>query len=359
MLGSPEIFFREQFSYLSDGVIPYPWQEKLFANFIADQWPDSVPLPTGAGKTAIIKIWLIALGWTLHNNAATKIPRRLAWVVNRRVVVDQATSEVEAIVRNLESTDTALTRALRECCASDRRIPLAVSTLRGQKADNREWSYDPLRPAVVIGTVDMIGSRLLFRGYRDGKYWRPQHAGLLGVDTLIVNDESHLTPAFVALLSEIANMKPAAETGRPFRVLFASATQANGTGQPFLHDLNEDIEANKNFRRVYDAEKRLVIEPPADNASMLARMREIASASDAKRTILFVESPDKAAELAAQLRKQFGEGRVALLTGTMRGYERDQLTGDRAFQEFAQARADRAILSGFNFRRGGGRQYQR
>jgi CRISPR-associated endonuclease/helicase Cas3 len=339
MSSSPEAFFRGHFSHLSDGLMPYPWQQKLFSDLISDQWPDSIPLPTGAGKTAIIKIWLIALGWTLQTQRNTNIPRRLAWVVNRRVVVDQATSEVEAIAEKLRSSDTELARALRACCVSDRKMPLAVSTLRGQMADNREWSYDPLTPAVIIGTVDMIGSRLLFRGYRDGKYSRPQHAGLLGVDTLIANDESHLTPAFVALLSQIAKMKPAAETGKPFRVLFVSATQASSAAQPFIHDLDEDISQSASFHRVYEAEKRLVIEQPADNASLLGRMRDIALASDAKRTLIFVESPDKAAELAAQLQRSIGDDRVALLTGTMRGWERDQLAESKVFKTFAEPRS--------------------
>lgn len=337
MPDSPEGFFRRHFSHLSDGLMPYPWQQKLFADIISDQWPDSVPLPTGAGKTAIIKIWLIALGWSLRGQAGNHIPRRLVWVVNRRVVVDQATNEVKAIAEKLASSE--LGPILRGCSVSNRKIPLAVSTLRGQMADNREWNYDPMTPAVIIGTVDMIGSRLLFRGYRDGKYSRPQHAGLLGVDTLIANDESHLTPAFVALLSRIAEMKPAAETGRPFRVLFVSATQANGAGQPFRHNLDEDIAENSNFRRLYDAEKRLIVEQPADSTSLLVRMREIALASDSKRTILFVESPEKAADLAAQLQKSVGTGRVALLTGTMRGYERDQLTESPVFKAFAEPRS--------------------
>jgi len=41
---------------------------------------------------------------------------------------------------------------------------LAVSTLRGQFADNRQWADSPSQPAIIIGTVDMIGSRLLFSG---------------------------------------------------------------------------------------------------------------------------------------------------------------------------------------------------
>ncbi|MBX9581437.1 MAG: hypothetical protein K2X87_14135 [Gemmataceae bacterium] len=81
--------------------------------------------------------------------------------------------------------------------------PLAISTLRGQFADNREWTADPARPAVVVGTVDMIGSRLLFGGYGCSYKTRPLHAGFLGQDALLVHDEAHLEEPFQKLLKAI------------------------------------------------------------------------------------------------------------------------------------------------------------
>ena len=80
---------------------------------------------------------------------------------------------------------------------------LAISTLRGQFADNHEWSADPSLPAVICGTVDMIGSRLLFSGYGLGFKTKPLHAGFLGQDVLLVHDEAHLEPAFQALVVAI------------------------------------------------------------------------------------------------------------------------------------------------------------
>src|SRR5439155_7558970 len=80
---------------------------------------------------------------------------------------------------------------------------LAISTLRGQFADNREWSADPSRPAVIVGTVDMIGSRLLFSGFGVGFKAKPLHAGFLGQDVLLVHDEAHLEPAFQKLVEAI------------------------------------------------------------------------------------------------------------------------------------------------------------
>ena len=84
-------------------------------------------------------------------------------------------------------------------------LPLAVSTLRGELADNEQWKDDPRCPAIVVGTIDMIGSKLLFSGYGDSQYFRPLHAGLMGCDTLFIHDEAHLTPAFSRLLFGVAN----------------------------------------------------------------------------------------------------------------------------------------------------------
>ncbi len=81
---------------------------------------------------------------------------------------------------------------------------LAVSTLRGQFVDNREWLADPTKPAIVIGTIDMIGSRLLFEGYGVSRTMRRYHAGFLGADSLCVLDEAHLCLPFEVLLQTIA-----------------------------------------------------------------------------------------------------------------------------------------------------------
>src|SRR5207245_4300246 len=130
----------------------------------------------------------------------------LVYVVNRRTVVDQSTDEARKLRQRIGNV-AGLTERLRALCAepgSDG-IPLAISTLRGQFADNREWSSDPARPAVIAGTVDMIGSRLLFNGYGIGFKGKPLHAGFLGQDVLLVHDEAHLEPAFQELLIAIKN----------------------------------------------------------------------------------------------------------------------------------------------------------
>ena len=81
--------------------------------------------------------------------------------------------------------------------------PLPISTLRGRHADNREWMAGPAASAIVVGTVDMVGSRLLFEGYGVSRRMRPYAAGLLGCDTLVMLDEAHLARPFERLLQAI------------------------------------------------------------------------------------------------------------------------------------------------------------
>ncbi len=172
-------FFDESFRALT-GNPPFPWQARLFREFISGRLPSAVDLPTGLGKTSVMAIWYLAL------KAGAPVPRRLVYVVDRRVVVDQATTIADAIKR--KSGDASL----------------RLSTLRGRHLDNQEWLANPTAPAIIVGTVDMIGSRLLFSGYGVSPKMRPYHAGLLGADTLAVLDEAHLVLPFEALLNTIA-----------------------------------------------------------------------------------------------------------------------------------------------------------
>ena len=184
---------------------PFPWQSSLYERIVEGNFPERCDIPTGLGKTSIIAIWLLALAHRARNGFASGFPRRLVYVVNRRTVVDQATREAELLRDPHKLKDAQLQdlwRDLRSLGIQDVRglhhlaAPFAISTLRGQFADNAEWRIDPARPAIIVGTIDMIGSRLLFSGYGRGFKARPLHAGFLGQNTLLIHDEAHLEPAF-------------------------------------------------------------------------------------------------------------------------------------------------------------------
>lgn len=185
-----DVWLRRAFG-LSDEETPFPWQEDLLLSLLNGRALRAVDIPTGLGKTSVMAIWLVARA------CHADVPRRLVYIVDRRAVVDQAT-DVAVGLRQLVEGDPELQQALGLEAGA-----LPISTLRGQYVDNREWLADPSSPAIVVGTVDMIGSRLLFEGYRVSRKMRPYHAGLLGADTLVVLDEAHLVPPFEHLLQEI------------------------------------------------------------------------------------------------------------------------------------------------------------
>jgi CRISPR-associated endonuclease/helicase Cas3 len=183
----------------STGNVPLSWQRRLFLeHFLRGDIPPALDIPTGLGKTSVIVIWLLALARQAAQGNV-RLARRLVYVVDRRAVVDQATSEAERLRAALESDAQHVKEQLRLDG------PLPISTLRGAHLDNRQWLDDPAVPAIIVGTVDMIGSRLLFEGYGVSRKMRPYHAGLLGADALVILDEAHLVPPFEALLRQIAN----------------------------------------------------------------------------------------------------------------------------------------------------------
>jgi CRISPR-associated endonuclease/helicase Cas3 len=248
---------------------PFHWQRRLLEEWLLrGKIPDAVDMPTGLGKTMVMALWLVARCCGAH------LPRRLVYVVDRRAVVDQATEEAEKLRASLERDAKHLKEPLG---LGPRSLP--ISTLRGAYVDNREWLDDPATPAIVIGTVDMIGSRLLFEGYGVSRKMRPYQAGLLGTDALIVLDEAHLVPPFEHLLRGIERgmraidvndaLGPMEEADRALLPNFAflplSATHRDGRKEengraPFRLEEADWKTDNDAITRL-EAKKRLRLEP--------------------------------------------------------------------------------------------------
>jgi CRISPR-associated endonuclease/helicase Cas3 len=329
------IHFDKAFQALSDHA-PMEWQRRMYTRLMQSRLPLACDLPTGLGKTSVIPIWLIALASQAGNESIT-LPRRLIYIVNRRTVVDQATDVVEQIRNRLLYPNTPswqtyaqvlarLANELRKLSAGLDNLPLAISTLRGELADNEEWKADPARPAIIVGTIDMIGSKLLFNGYADGKYHRTHHAGLAGQDSLIVHDEAHLTPAFSDLLRVVAETQRQAQEKRPVRVLELSATGRRSNDDTL--GLQPEDENDEIVQQRLDAKKILRLQIAKND--LAAKLIEMAweHETSSSKVLIYVRSPELAQEVVDRLGRRLGsdsKSRVALLTGTIRGYERDRL----------------------------------
>lgn len=370
------------------GYAPFCWQQRLYARLAAGDIPTRCDLPTGLGKTSVIPIWLVARA---HSDEAggdsPKLPRRLVYIVNRRTVVDQATDDAKRLLGRLHrsgqrdhlpwATDDAMARlglsdepplsgehaptvatlrkALSALSGDDHAAPLAVSTLRGELADNGEWKTNPARPAIIIGTIDMIGSKLLFSGYGDGRYNRPHHAGLIGQDALIVHDEAHLSPAFGRLVQSVEEeqTREQARNGstplvmRLLRVMELSATTRRdndgGVSYRTLGIQDEDSRDAVVQQRLTAAKRLSLVE--VDDGKRVALAGKIAEeavrhANKRCRVLIYVQSPETAAQVQDDIRKRLklseeaAGKQIGLLTGTIRGHERDLLANSELFQAF-------------------------
>lgn len=318
--------FHDAFTLLT-GNPPFPWQCALFEEFSKGSFPSSCNLPTGLGKTSIIHIWLLALA-----HAPTRLPRRLVYVVNRRTVVDQSTEEARKLRDRIPAVPGLRERLQKLCAVSDQGgMPLAISTLRGQFADNREWSSDPSRPAVIAGTVDMIGSRLLFSGYGCGYKSRPLHAGFLGQDALLVHDEAHLEPAFQELLTSLEREQEAETTGKlswpKLRVMELTATSRSG-GKPFT--LSDRDRAVPEVQKRIKATKTIHLHDNKDKNKLGDEIAELAfqlHGTSNQAVLVFARKVEDVEKIVEKLRQK--KQKVQQLTGTMRGRERNRMADPR------------------------------
>lgn len=330
---------------------PFPWQVRLLEAFIGGKLPRALDVPTGLGKTATMAIWLVARA------LGAEVPRRLIYVVDRRAVVDQATTEAERLKRWVRETpDVAKALGLIGHGTEDAAAgALAISTLRGQFVDNREWMDDPSQPGIVVGTVDMVGSRLLFEGYGSSAKIRPYQAGLLGNDCLYVIDEAHLVPPFEALLETVVSHDLRTAAARELvpgcHLLSLSATSRGpGRGEtfkllPVAERRSEDDYAEMDRR--LDAAKRIAVRQLTEKAALptaLARQAWQLAEEGARaiRCVVFVNSRDDAEKVHKELTAlakppKRGESEVAtvtLFTGGRRVYERELAATELATHGF-------------------------
>jgi len=334
VIGDPERTLALCLGLASEAEL-FPWQRRLLADFLRGQLPEAIDLPTGFGKTSVMAIWLVARA------AGAPIHRRLVYVVDRRTVVDQATTVAERL-RAAVGEHGELNRAL----GLDGR-PLPISTLRGQYVDNREWLADPTAPAIVVGTVDMVGSRLLFSGYGVTRRMRPYQAGPLGVDALHLVDEAHLVPPYVELLREIqgrAELWPARERlgVPPLRVISLSATTGGNVQRRFglqQEDLSHPalaararagkrLEVKRLTQAAGKKDAELLVASVVDEASRLCEAdRE--EGLDVNRYLIYVDER-KAAQAIAQGLRRLPQAKeqgwqVELIVGQRRVRERSRL----------------------------------
>ena len=312
---------------------------------MSSSWPDAIALPTASGKTACMDIALFALAAQaarLDSGQAITTPRRIFFVVDRRVIVDEAYERARRLAEKLEQ---AVDGILKIVADDLRRIahgaatgfggerPLAVYALRGGMYRSEAWARNPLQPTIVASTVDQIGSWLLFRAYGRGAGTWPIYAGLVANDSLILLDEAHCAQPFLQTLRAVRRYRTWAHEPlrRCFHPVVMSATPPPGIDDVFSDLSGDGRDPDHPLGRRQLASKPAALRPISsakdDKASgrfskALAQSALDLLNGDRRAVVVFVNRVATARETHRRLRQK-EEVEAILLTGRMRPVDKD------------------------------------
>ena len=324
-----------------------PEPERVAVGQGASGWPEVIALPTASGKTACLDIAVFALAVQadrLRVNQRITAPRRIFFVVDRRVIVDAAYERARQLANKLKTAPIGILKTVAD---NLRRIshgtatgfegerPLSVHVLRGGMYRSEAWARNPLQPAIVASTVDQVGSRLLFRAYGRGSGTWPIYAGLVANDSLILLDEAHCAQPFLQTLQAVDRFRghrwAEVPLKRPFHAVVMSATPPTGLGDVFEDQSGEPRDIGHPLGRRQLASKPADLQRvTAAKGSKVTEALSEALASAALRLLgedreaiaVFVNRVATARETYRRLRQS--DGIIAiLLTGRMRPVDKD------------------------------------
>lgn len=305
---------------------PFPWQRALVERVLTEgRWPDVLDVPTGLGKTSVIDAAMFVAA--ARPDVAR---RRLFFVVDRRLIVDEAYEHARLLAEGLRTpAGPVSTRVAEALTQSGDDIPLQVNRMRGGVTWSWRWLDRPDRFAVIVGTVDQVGSRLLFRGYGVGEYLRPIDAALVGTDSLIVIDEAHLAGPFHATVQAIRDVEP---LGHGPTLMTMSAT-SSAESDAVVHRIGRADEDDDVAGRRLRAQRRMhLLCPPATGKkavivvpkTMAAWAKALTGPADSGRVVGVICNTVARARAVFDQITVDGVDRV-LLTGRVRPIDRDYL----------------------------------
>ena len=306
---------------------PFSWQSR----YASRKGFADVAMPTGTGKTAIVVIWC----WKLAKAAFagdSLPPRRLCYVVDRRIVIDSAYDEAVFLTTALATATGGPIKVVADALRSlGGEKPLLAARLRGATWRDDRWLESPLQPLVLTSTVDQAGSRLLGRGYGCSPANQVVACALLGNDCLWVIDEAHISKPMADTLRAAIAMHGANEAILPApQLVEMTATPEDLANAEQLQPedikpgtvLHQRLTSSKPTRLKSVATKKL--KDTEGRKLVIDELTSEAQRLNGEVIGVVCNRVDIARGVFEALNKPEGR-RAILLTGQVRPHERDQL----------------------------------
>jgi len=195
----------EELVVQATGHPPYPYQQRI----ADDGLPELLEVPTGSGKTlAAVLPWLWRRLFHADPGVRDATPRWLIFALPMRVLVEQT---AEAIGYWLERLGLSSRVAVHVVMGGDGRV-----------AD--DWRRDPAREAIFVGTIDMLVSRAVNRGYGASRFSWPIDFGLFNNGCQWVFDEVQLMGPALPTSRQLQGLRESIGTASPSESMWMSAT---------------------------------------------------------------------------------------------------------------------------------------
>lgn len=280
-----------EFAERATGKPPYGYQTRA----ALDGLPQLLIAPTGAGKTAAaVLAWLWRRRFHPDQAIRATTPRRLVFALPMRVLVEQTARVVREWIHelDLDEQDPVHDRVAVH-------VLMGGSATREERRQQRSWRDRPEQDAVIVGTIDMLLSRALNRGYAESRYAWPMSFAWLSNDAHWVFDEVQLLGPALPTSRQLDAFRRSMGTVAPTASTWMSAT----VDEPAMSTVDNR-----------DVGSRLEVTP----SDLDERLRPRMEAPKTVRELRFDAKSDAAylkglAQAALDEHEQHGQGRRTLV----------------------------------------------